>query len=101
MCECERAKKCASLEIDPEKGLLEIGKSGEDKILKYSKADLSRFILPTLPTAIVENKFDKCFTYKFTKKIFIIEKVLNTKPITYELININGEQILCRFYGNE
>ena len=49
-----KSEKCASIEIDPVKGLLGIGKSGDDKILKYSIADSSRFILPTMPTTIVE-----------------------------------------------
>ena len=48
-----------------------------------------------------KNKFEKGFTTKWTKEIFVISKVLKTKPITYRIIDLNNEEILGRFYSNE
>ena len=48
-----------------------------------------------------KNKFEKGFTTKWTKEIFVISKVLKTKPMTYRIIDLNNEEILGRFYSNE
>ena len=45
--------------------------------------------------------FDKGFISKWTNEIFIIKKILNTNPITYRIIDKNGEDIIGRFYTNE
>ena len=45
--------------------------------------------------------FDKGFVSKWTGEIFIIKNVLNTKPITYRIIDQSGEDIIGRFYDNE
>ena len=45
--------------------------------------------------------FDKGFVSKWTNEIFFLKKVLNTKPITYRIIDKNGEDIIGRFYTNE
>ena len=45
--------------------------------------------------------FDKGFVSKWTSEIFIIKKILNTKPITYRIIDQSGEDIIGRFYDNE
>ena len=48
-----------------------------------------------------KNKFEKGYTTKFTKEIFIIREVCKPKPITYRLIDLKGEKIDGRFYTNE
>ncbi len=48
-----------------------------------------------------KNKFEKGFTHKWSKEIFVISEVHNTNPIVYSIIDLNGEKILGRFYTNE
>ena len=45
--------------------------------------------------------FEKEFTHKSTNEIFKVHKVLQTAPITYELVDLHGESILGKFYSNE
>lgn len=45
--------------------------------------------------------FEKGFTGYWTSEIFKIKKVNNTVPITYELEDLNNEEIIGRFYTNE
>ena len=35
------------------------------------------------------------------KKIFVIEKVLNTNPVTYKINDLKGEEIKGSFYEQE
>jgi hypothetical protein len=48
-----------------------------------------------------KNKFEKGFTHKWSKEIFVISEVHNTNPIVYSIIDLSGEKILGRFYTNE
>ena len=48
-----------------------------------------------------KNKFEKGFTHKWSKEIFVISKIHKTKPIVYSIIDLNGEEIKGRFYSNE
>lgn len=48
-----------------------------------------------------KNIFEKGYTPKWTKEIFIVEKVNNTNPITYKLKDLNDEPILGSFYAEE
>jgi len=48
-----------------------------------------------------KHHFEKGFTAKWTEEIFIISKIFNTNPITYGIIDENGEKILGRFYPSE
>ena len=48
-----------------------------------------------------KNKFEKGYETKWTKEIFIVDRIYYTKPITYSLRDLNGEKILGRMYGNE
>jgi len=48
-----------------------------------------------------KNKFEKGFTTKWTDEIFIITRVNHTSPTTYEIIDLDNEKILGRFYENE
>ena len=45
--------------------------------------------------------FEKGHTAKWTQEIFIVRKVNNTVPVTYELEDEEGEEIVGRFYENE
>jgi hypothetical protein len=48
-----------------------------------------------------KGKFEKGYTTRWTKEIFVIEKVLNTNPITYKINDLNGEEITGSFYEQE
>ena len=44
-----------------------------------------------------KSKFEKGCTAKWTREIFIVRKVNNTVPVTYELEDNEGEEIVGRF----
>ena len=48
-----------------------------------------------------KSHFEKGHTAKWTQEIFIIRKVNVTVPVTYELEDNEGEEIVGRFYENE
>ena len=35
------------------------------------------------------------------EEIFVVNKVLNTKPITYKIVNLMGEEVKGSFYEKE
>lgn len=52
---------------------------------------------------IARNKvlFEKSSTSNFSKENFKISEIVNTKPITYKLIDLNNEPIAGKFYAEE
>ena len=48
-----------------------------------------------------KSHFEKGHTAKWTQEIFIVRKVNNTVPVTYELEDNEGEEIVGRCYENE
>lgn len=48
-----------------------------------------------------KGKFKKGYTPNYTSEIFVIKKVLNTIPVTYKIIDKNGEEIKGSFYSEE
>ena len=46
-------------------------------------------------------KFKKGYERNWTSEIFVLDKVLNTIPITYEIKDLQGEEIKGSFYENE
>ena len=48
-----------------------------------------------------KNIFAKGYTPNWSKKIFIINKINDTAPLTYSLKDLNGEEILGSFYDTE
>jgi len=45
--------------------------------------------------------FEKGYTYIWTNEIFMIYRIYYTSPIMYSLKDLNGEEILGRFYKEE
>ncbi len=45
--------------------------------------------------------FEKGYTTRWTREIFIIEEVLNTNPVTYKIKDLKGEEIKGSFYEQE
>ena len=48
-----------------------------------------------------KGKFEKGYTTNFTREIFVIDKILNTIPITYKIKDQKGEEIIGSFYEQE
>ena len=45
--------------------------------------------------------FDKGFTPNWTEEIFVIEEILNTNPVTYKIVDLQGEKVTGSFYKQE
>ena len=45
--------------------------------------------------------FDKGFTPNWTEEIFVIDDILNTKPVTYRVVDLQGETVTGSFYEPE
>ena len=48
-----------------------------------------------------QNLFGKGFTPRWTEVVFRISKIVLTIPITYKIIDLNGEEIQGSFYEQE
>ena len=48
-----------------------------------------------------KGKFEKGYTTRWTREIFVIEKVLNTNHVTYKINDLKGEEIKGSFYEQE
>ena len=48
-----------------------------------------------------KNIFAKGYTPNWSKKIFIVDKINDTVPYTYNLKDLNGEEIIGTFYDRE
>ena len=45
--------------------------------------------------------FDKGYTPNWIEEIFVIDKIIPTKPVTYSIIDLMGEPIRGSFYEQE
>ena len=45
--------------------------------------------------------FDKGYTPNWTEEIFVIDKIIPTKPVTYNIVDLMGEPIKGSFYEHE
>ena len=45
--------------------------------------------------------FDKGFTPNWTEEVFVIDDILNTKPVTYRVVDLQGEVVTGSFYEPE
>ena len=45
--------------------------------------------------------FDKGFTPNWTEEIFVIDEILNTNPVTFRLVDLQGEKVTGSFYEQE
>jgi len=48
-----------------------------------------------------KKQFEKGFTPNFTEEVFIVDKVQTTDPVTYKLLDLQGEVIKGSFYEEE
>ena len=49
----------------------------------------------------VKNVFAKGYTPNLSEEIFVVKKIKNTVTWTYVISDLNGEDIICSFYGKE
>ena len=85
-------------------------KKNESKVWSNLHGDLI-YLKPGKPAFAIGNKvriskckrqvFDKGYTPNWTEEIFVIDKVLPTKPITYSITDLMGEEIKGSFYEQE
>ena len=45
--------------------------------------------------------FDKGFTPNWTEEVFVVDGILHTKPVTYRLVDLQGETVMGSFYEQE
>ena len=45
--------------------------------------------------------FDNGFTPNWTEEIFTVDEILNTSPVTYKLVDLQGEKVTGSFYEPE
>ena len=45
--------------------------------------------------------FDKGYTPNWTEELFIVDKINPTKPVTYSIVDLMGEEIKGTFYEQE
>ena len=45
--------------------------------------------------------FDKGYTPNWTEEVFVVNKVMLTKPVTYKIVDLLGEEIEGSFYEKE
>ena len=62
--------------------------------IKYKKGDTFRIIK-------YKRHFEKGYTLNWTKEIFTIDKINMTNPVTYQVRDLNNENILGSFYTRE
>ena len=62
--------------------------------IKYKKGDTVRIIK-------YKRHFEKGYTLNWIEEIFIIDKINMTNPVTYQVRDLNNENILGSFYTRE
>ena len=85
-------------------------KKNENKVWTNLYGDLT-YLKPGKPKFAVGDKvriskykrkvFDKGYTPNWTEEIFVIDKILPTKPVTYSIVDLTGEEIKGSFYEQE
>ena len=85
-------------------------KKNESKVWSNLYGDLT-YLKPGKPKFSIGDKvriskykrkvFDKGYTPNWTEEIFVINKVLPTKPVTYSIVDLMGEPIEGSFYEQE
>ena len=85
-------------------------KKNQSKVWSNLYSD-SIYTKPGKPTIAIGDKvkifkhkrqvFDKVYTPNWTEEIFVIDKILPTKPVTYRIVDLMGESIKGSFYEQE
>ena len=85
-------------------------KENEEKVFANLYGDLI-YLKPKKPKFSIGDKvriskykrrvFDKGYTPNWTEEIFVVDKILLTKPVTYKIVDLLGEEIEGSFYEKE
>ena len=99
--------KHSSVKMTPNEA---IKKENEEKVFVYLYGNLI-YWKPKKPKFTTGDKvriskykrriFDKGYTPNWTEEVFVVDKVLPTKPVTYEIVDSMGEEIEGSFYEKE
>ena len=69
---------------------------------KLSSSKRSRFkVGDRVRISKFKNIFAKGYTPNWSKEIFIVDKINDTVPYTYNIKDLNDEEIIGRFYDRE
>ena len=85
-------------------------KENENKVFAYLYGDLI-YLKPKNPKFSIGDKvrlskykrrvFDKGYTPNWTEEVFVVDKVMLTKPVTYYVVDLLGEKVEGSFYEKE
>ena len=85
-------------------------KENEKKVFANLYGDLI-YLKPKKPKFLIGDKvriskykrrvFDKGYTPNWTEEVFVVDKVIPTKPITYYIVDLLGEKVEGSFYEKE
>ena len=68
---------------------------------EYNKKDSRFHVGDRVRISKFKNIFAKEYTPNWSREIFIINKINDTVPYTYNLKDLNDEEIICSFYDRE
>ena len=90
---------------------VEASKKKNEKIVRTNLYGDLIYLKPGKPKFAIGDKvriskykrkvFDKGYTPNWTEEIFVIDKVLPTKPVTYSIVDLMGEEIKGSLYEQE
>ena len=46
----------------------------------------------------IKNIFAKCYVPNWSEEVFVIKRIKNSVPWTYDMSNLKGEEIVGKFY---
>ena len=85
-------------------------KENENKVFANLYGDLI-YLKPKKPKFSIGDKvrlskykrrvFDKGYTPNWTEEVFVVDKVMLTKPVTYHIVDLLGEKVEGSFYEKE
>ena len=85
-------------------------KENENKVFANLYGDLI-YVKPKKPKFSIGDKvrllkykrrvFDKGYTPSWTEEVFVVDKVMLTKPVTYHIVDLLGEKVEGSFYEKE
>ena len=79
-----------------------IDEHNEKDTTKSSSLERSRFkVRDRVRISKFKNIFTKGYTPNWSKEIFIVDKINDTVPYTYNIKDLNGEGIIGSFYDKE
>ena len=99
---CHRSVQMSPLEVSDIKNKQQVfANLYSDEIYKPVKKPKFRIGDKVRISKYKRKLFDKGFTPNWTEEIFVINEILYTKPVTYRLVDLQGEAVTGSFYEPE